>query len=206
VAANNRVATPASPPWRPPPAAPEPEPGAPPLYRALPNSRYVYQRPSQPGTGDRREAQAAFAAGLKAHRERQLAAASRFYREAIQSDPSYFEAYYNLGLATYELRQLPQALSAYELALSINPTSSNARLNFALALIRADFIRDAAEELEKLLELQPQENAARLALANLYAQQLFDYRQARRHYREVIERQPNHPQADEIRAWLSAHP
>ena len=52
----------------------------------------------------------------------------------------------------------------------------------------------------------PDEVRAQLALGNLYAQQLRDPAQARRHYMKVLELDPHNPQATDIRFWLSANP
>ena len=65
---------------------------------------------------------------------------------------------------------------------------------------------DAADELKKILVAHPAEVRAHLTLANLYAQTLRDAAAARSHYLKVLELEPSHPQASEIRFWLSANP
>ena len=80
----------------------------------------------------------------------------------------------------------------------------DARYNFALALQASGYPLDAADELKKLLVLNPNEVRAHLALANLCAQSLHDIPQAREHYVKVLDLQPNHPQAVDIRFWLSS--
>jgi len=52
----------------------------------------------------------------------------------------------------------------------------------------------------------PNEVRAQLALGNLYAQQLREPAQARRHYLKVLELDPHNAQATDIRFWLSANP
>ncbi len=128
------------------------------------------------------------------------------YATATQTDPSYFEAYYNQGLAAYELGNWKQCLVVYEFALALQPDSRDARYNFALALKQANYFVDAAEELVKLLKEDPREARAHLSLANLYAQQLNNPKLARGHYLKLLELEPHHPRAGEIRYWLATNP
>jgi hypothetical protein len=187
-------------------AAPPAPPATPPIPPRPPIARYAYQSPAKPPPGRRAEAQVSFARALEAHRAGKTPEALADYREATRLDPSFFEAHYNLGLAAYQTGQTMSALAAYEMALAVDPGSVSARYNFALALQQGQFHRDAARELEGVLAARPQEVRAHLTLANLYAQQLFDYPKAKAHYREVLRLEPQHPEAPAIRYWLTTHP
>lgn len=180
--------------------------GVTPLPGTYEMRRYIYLSPPRPRDGDRRAAWPRFAAGKQAQEAGQLSEALAAYEEAVRLDPGFFEAHYNLGVAAQAAGDLNRALSAYEHALSINPTAFNARYNFSLALQRAGFSQDAANELEKALREHPDEARGHFALANLYAQTLYQTRQAREHYLRVLELEPQHPQATSIRYWLSANP
>ena len=181
--------------------ATRPQPTPPP-----PIPRYRYQSPPKPAEGNRRDAEHYFVQGLQAQRKRRLPEAVTAYRAATQADPGYFEAHYNLGLAAFEVGNWNLSLNAYENALAITADSVNARFNFALALKQAGYYRDAANELETVLTGKPDETRAHLTLANLYAQQLNEPKQARAHYLKVLEVDPRHPQAAAIRSWLAANP
>lgn len=183
------------------PAAPQPT-----VAPAQPERRYVYVSPPPPPPGDRFNAERFFAQAVQAHRDGRLAEAVENYRQAVELDPSFFEAQYNLGLAAYELKEFPLSLSAYETALSINPTSANARYNFALALEKATYYQDAANEFQKILSQRPDETRAHLSLAGLCANRLGRPDLARLHYAKVLELEPQHPQAAAIRFWLAANP
>jgi tetratricopeptide (TPR) repeat protein len=172
----------------------------------IPVPRYNYLSPTRPAAGNRTPAERTFAQGLKAQRAGRNAEALAQYQAATQADPAYFEAYFNQGLAAYELGQWFQSLAAYEYALAIKPDSADARYNFALALKRANYPQDAANELTKLLQANPEETRAHLPLANLYAQQLRQPALAREHYLKLLERDPRHPDAGQIRYWLATHP
>jgi len=171
-----------------------------------PVARYAYRSPVRPGAGNRRNAEPFFAEGVKAQKAGQLAQAVAAYATATRTDPGYFEAYYNQGLAAYEMADWKQCLAPYEFALALQPDSRDARYNFALALKQASYFLDAAEELLKLLKDNPNEARAHLSLANLYAQQLHNSKLAREHYLKLLELEPRHPQAGEIRYWLATNP
>jgi tetratricopeptide (TPR) repeat protein len=171
------------------------------------SGRYAYRSPAAPSpSGNRAEAERLFAQGVQAQTANRLPEAIADYRNAIQQDPSYFEAQYNLALASAEADNLPAALLAFETALAILPDSLEARYHFALALKQANYIQDAANELDKILSNYPKDTGAHLALGNLYAQQLHDSTKARQHYLKVLETDPRHPQAGAIRYWMADHP
>ena len=169
-------------------------------------SRYHYKTPAAPAPGDRAAAQRSFEQAIQAQQGHRLLDAVQAYQQATQADPAFFEAQYNLGLAATDAGNLGLSLNAYEVALAIRPDSADARYNFALVLKQARCFADAANELEKLVAAHPNEARAHLALANLYAQQLSQPAQARRHYLKVLEIDPHNPQAGPIRFWLAANP
>ncbi|HEY5912589.1 MAG TPA: tetratricopeptide repeat protein [Verrucomicrobiae bacterium] len=177
-----------------------------PEQTAIAFSRYTYKSPAKPASGNRSEAERAYAQGVQAKQAQRLPEAIQAYRRATQLDPEYFDAWYNLGVATAEAGNLPAALAAYESALAIRPDSLDARYNFALALKQSNFPVDARNELQKLLTVYPKEGRAHLALGNLYAQQFHDPARAREHYLKVLEFDPRNPQASAIRYWLTDNP
>jgi tetratricopeptide (TPR) repeat protein len=176
----------------------------PPLRAAFP--RYKYRSPAAVEPGNRGEAERLVAEGVLAQQRNRLTDAMDAYRKAIRADPSLFEAHYNLGVAAFEAGDLAQALGAYEYALAVNPISVKARFNFAVALQKGSYPRDAANELEKLLADNPSEARAHFTAANLYGQQLGEPKKARAHYVQVLELEPQHPQATAIRFWLEGNP
>ncbi|HVY71372.1 MAG TPA: tetratricopeptide repeat protein [Verrucomicrobiae bacterium] len=191
-------------------ATPLPEPDTKPAEEKTPPRpevpRYTYQHPAKPADGDRAKAERLFVEAYAAHQAGQLAAAIPAYKAAVAADPGYYDVRYNLAVAALQAGDLAQSLSASEAALAINPGAFGARYNFALALQRAGFSKDAANELERLLQDRPNDANAQLFAANIYAQNLLDYEGARKHYLKLLELEPRHPQAVNIRNWLAAHP
>lgn len=181
-------------------------PAPPAAVKAPSTPRYVYLAPTRPAAGNRKEAERAFVQAVASHRANRLNEAIQSYLQATQADPAYFEAWYNLGLAAHEARRYPQSLAAYETALALEPNSMDARYNFALVLRDAGYWLDAGNELEKVLAYAPNDVRAHFALANLYARKLHQPQRARLHYLKVLEADPQHPQAANIRAWLLNNP
>lgn len=167
--------------------------------------RYKYRLPSKPAEGKRVEAEPFFARGIQAQKDRRMADALAAYRQAVKLDPSFYEANYNMALAAREVGDFSSALAAYEQALALLPESVNARYNFAFTLQEAGYFHDAENELQKLLAQNPNETRAHLLLGNLCAQRLNQISVAREHYLKVLEAEPQHPQATQIRYWLAAH-
>lgn len=194
---------------------PEPRPVTPAVTAARPQTEtsatnpartpgtYPYAKELPAGESDPGEAQKHFAEGARSQAARQLDVAINSYKLAIEKDPRHFQSYYNLGLAAYQRRDLPLALAACERAVQLKPGDTDARYNFALALRDASYYQDAANELREVVTDDPDNVRAHLTLANLYSQRLNDVYLARRHYTRVLELDPKHSQAANIRHWLS---
>ncbi len=165
--------------------------------------RYPYRRDLTFPQGNRVEAERVFSQAAEAHQQNRLATAVELYQRAIAEDPSYFEARYNLGLAAYQSRDLPLALGASEEAVALRGSAPNARYNFAVVLREANYFEDAVRELNQVLTVTPGDARAHLAAANILAEQLGQPAEALRHYRRVLELEPNHPEAARIRAWMA---
>ena len=183
---------------------PEPVPTAPPPPPMF--TRYPYQSPVPPPSGNRTQADVAFSRGLKAHQAGNRKLAIDEYQAALRADPAYFDACYNLGLAAQDTGELGLALIAFETALALKPDSIDARYNFAIALKSGGYARDAFDQFEKILRSNPNEVRAHLSMANLCAQQLREPALARPHYETVLELKPGHAEATKIRLWLSNNP
>jgi tetratricopeptide (TPR) repeat protein len=186
-------------------AAPEKKPVAIIAPAPVEFPRYNYLSPRRPAAGDHRAASGAFTKARLAEQDEQWADALKFYRQAAELDPAWFEAHYNAGVIAHKLRNFSAALTSYETALALQPDSVDARYNFALALKAAGYAPDAADELKKILTANPGEVRAHLALANLCAQFLRDPTTARQHYLKVLELDPANPRASDIRFWLAAN-
>lgn len=168
-------------------------------------SRYKYLSPARPPAGNRDKATTAYNAGSQALKARDPAKALGHFRDAIQADPGFFEAHFALGLAAMELRDWKTALEAYEKALAIDRNSAPARHNFSLALQGAGYTHDAIAEVQKILQANPRDVRAHLTLASIHARDAQTVAVARQHYGKVLELEPRHPEAANIKKWLEAN-
>ena len=187
----------------------KPAPAPKPAHPAPP--RYPRPVAGKLNPGNRVEAERLALAAQSAQRNGAMAEALAGFQAATQADPTYFEGQSNLGLAAYEAGDSAQALSALDRALRLNPRAFGPRVNFGLALRSAGYPIDAAEEWERVLAMHPAEAANRrsavhLLLATLYADQFHQPKAARPHFQQVLDLEPNHPQAETIRYWLAGHP
>lgn len=172
--------------------------------RQMAGTPYDYQSPETPQSGDRKKADPHYQKGNREYLAGRISEAILAYREAVAIDPAFFEAYYNWGLSALRAEFTEDALQSYEWALAIRPSHRNARYNFALALKKGRHFNEAASELQTVIDNHPDDVNAHFELAKLYANQLGDAESARRHYKRVLELNPNHPQAVSIRYRLSA--
>jgi tetratricopeptide (TPR) repeat protein len=164
--------------------------------------RYGYRSPEVLHKGDQAAAERLVEQGVRLHDRNRLEEAIEMYQKATESDPRYFDAYYNLGVAAYEQGDLTMAQKAYEGALALEPESLKARFNFAATLELGGYAVDAVIELERLLERHEGESRIHFKLASLYAVSLRNAEKARVHYMRVLELEPRHPEALAIRLWI----
>jgi tetratricopeptide (TPR) repeat protein len=169
-------------------------------------SRYVYQFPAKPQSGNRTAAESAFAKAHDFEDAEHWTEALKYYYQAAQYDPSWFNAQYNTAILSNRLRYYRQALTAFELALAIEPDSIDARYSFGIALKNAGYVTDALKELNEMASASPNDPRAHLALGNIYARQIHDVDLARKHYLKFMELDPTNSQATDIRFWLAANP
>lgn len=127
-------------------------------------------------------------------------------QRAVQLDPAWGAGWMELGRVALESGRPRVALTAGEAAVTLEPRSAPAHQLFAAALARSGYPADAAEQLERALAIAPGNAPGHLALAGLYARELGEPERARPHYERVLALEPQHPQAEAIRAWLASNP
>jgi tetratricopeptide (TPR) repeat protein len=166
-------------------------------------SHYKYPLIATPIPGERTQALRWSEEGAQARHQGRFAEAVRDYQQAVQADPTFFDACLALGLAAVDAHDYHAALGGLTRALALDGDSAEARYAFAWTLQKRGYYEDAARELEKLLSTHPDEVRGRLLLGNLYAEKLKQPKQAREQYSKALEADPENPQAAAIRAWLA---
>lgn len=128
--------------------------------------------------------------------------AAEQFRRAIRLDDQRFEPHLNLGMALLKLDEAAGAVNAIRKAWSLQP--DRAQIPFALGVAYY-----ALEDYEKaigaclaVLRIDPDHVDAHMQLAQLYGL-ISDHARQRDHFERVLVLNPNHPQKDEIQAWLA---
>ncbi len=168
--------------------------------------RYAYETNQFAFTGDRFQASQSVESGLNAARGGDFRQALKHFGEAVEQDPSYFEALFNLAITARKLNRQWIALRALESALWVNPEHEPARMQFAALLYQNNYLIDAAQEWETVLRENPDQAQAHFLMGRLLDQEFRRPDLARSHYTQVIQLDPNHPQAENIRTWLAWFP
>ena len=168
-------------------------------------ARYKYLKPERPEPGaveNLRGLQVLLEKAYHQHRIKEYDKAIVGYRRVLEMDPAHQQAYVNIAIAMQVTGKVKASLPEYEKALAINPFSQPAREGFASALNQSGFFLDAAVEFHKLLEVHRDNVPAHLGLGVLYDQHLNQPDKAEKYYRRVLELDPQHTEAANIRRWL----
>lgn len=88
-----------------------------------------------PGDVERRAALYALRMGTHFIKTRTWETAAVWFRQAIQIQPEFFEAYFLLGDVYLELGRLDDAVETYERAMRIKPEDTNVHLKLGIAYI-----------------------------------------------------------------------
>jgi superkiller protein 3 len=122
------------------------------------------------------DARAFFDRGMDAYKHDRDEEAVEDFRQAVQLDPDFAEAYYRLGIALHVTGQtdeskkaFEQAVKAYEKLTDREPKNSDAFYFLGLCYERLDQFEDAVDALEDAVRTSPNEDDDKyyeLALAN----------------------------------------
>lgn len=109
------------------------------------------------------------------------AAALAAYRQAIETDPTFADAYLNLGAMLCEARKCEEAVSLYDSAIVACPKSALIRFNRAVALEDLGLLDEAVVSYELSLTLEASLADAHFNIARL-KERLGDSKGALRHF------------------------
>jgi tetratricopeptide (TPR) repeat protein len=152
--------------------------------------------------GDRARSKSLVAEAIRARQARHFAESIRDFQDAIETDPTFFDASLQFGLNSIQDRDYATALESLHRALTLQGDSTEARYAFAWTLQKRGYFEDAVRELDKLIGQHPEDVRAHLLLGNLYADKLREPKLAREHYMQALTLDPTNAQATNIRAWL----
>ncbi len=102
--------------------------------------------------------------GLAALQQGNANAAVPLLEQAVQNDPSDFQAHLILGAAYAQVNRANDAVNILTQAVHLEPANAQARYNLGIALQKAGWTNEAATAFEQALTLQPDYAQAKQAL------------------------------------------
>ncbi|MCS7083057.1 MAG: tetratricopeptide repeat protein [Bacteroidetes bacterium] len=130
-----------------------------------------------------------------------LAEARTCYEQAVRLRPSLAEARFNLGTLLVRLGAPQEAEAHLRRAVALEPDYAKARNNLAVLLAQTGRLQEAIAEWEEVVRLEPAHADALFNLALAYAQN-GRLREARRMAERFLQRYPDEPRSDRLRALL----
>jgi predicted TPR repeat methyltransferase len=131
-----------------------------------------------------------------------LPEAAAAFRRAIELAPGHVDAYNNLGVILKNQRQYEQANACLRRAIELDPNRGDSHYNLANVLDQCGGIDEAAVHFRLAIELKPALVDAYDALARSLVRH-GKQADALKLYDELLERVPNHPIAQHMRAAMS---
>jgi len=92
-----------------------------------------------------------------------------YFQKAVQSQPDFFEAYYNLGVIFSSESRVNEAINAWQNVVRIRPTFAQGHENLGLALYLQAKFSDSLTQFHLALEEEPNRFFALKLAANLLA-------------------------------------
>lgn len=156
---------------------------------------------AQPGASE--SAYEVFIRGCDAEDDGDLGAATRWYRRAIQLQPTLSSAHTNLGHVRYRQGDRDGARQSFERALELEPAQPEARFNLASLLEDSGDIERAVAELRRVLWTHPRFSDAHYNLARMLAKQ-GRREQAREHLTRYLQLDQDGDWSHQARGLLAA--
>ena len=146
-----------------------------------------------------KESRRHFQLGLQKFREMNMGEAVLEFRYALHLDPGFDEPHYYLGLAYQKIGSWDEAIRYFKLYLKFKPEHTDTHLQLARIYHRKGQDSEALVEGKYLLDKLPDNDAALVEihsiLGDIYLKMKRDYDAAAYHYRQVIEYDPQRPDA-----------
>jgi TPR repeat protein len=133
-----------------------------------------------------------------------LRAAVASFTRALESFPSFAEAYDNRGIARRRIGQFEEAVADHSKAIAIKPAMAEAYHNRAEALIKLNRYKDAMADLDHVIETAPKTAAVSYNTRGGLRADKKQYPEAVADFTKAVEIKPDYWEADYNRAWVSA--
>jgi tetratricopeptide (TPR) repeat protein len=149
----------------------------------------------------RRAARVPYSEGRDLAQKGSFLDASTRFREAVELDPRFAEAYFNLGVTYQRIKAWERSLEELEAAIKLRPENPDYRFALGSTLFYMESYDRAVPEFRKALDLDPFHAKARFSLAVSYekAGRVAD---AKREWRRYLEVDDESEWADQAREHL----
>jgi predicted O-linked N-acetylglucosamine transferase (SPINDLY family) len=158
----------------------------PPFIKALSNFSHRYEVETK-----KRTTEFLYKEALLLHSKGKLLEAECKYREVLQWDKTYADAWCNLGTIAYSKMQYEEAIALIQKALTIDSAKGIYYWSLGLVLEKLEKIPQAIQAYQKAIALNPQFLDTYNQLSNLFAG-VGDYERAEFVYRQAITANPEH--------------
>lgn len=143
--------------------------------------------------------------GTLRFRQERLDAAESAYRKASELHPTYLLAWINLGKLHFAKEEYEAAVECFSQATNLDENRADAYYFLGDSYLKLRKGSLAVPALEKSLELDPIGMAdAHLLLGSLYSAARYSDR-AVEEYRQFLEKKPDSPMKDELKAYIEKH-
>lgn len=112
------------------------------------------------------------------------------YKEMLEAQPDFGQAWNNLGIAYRETMNPDEALSCFQKAVEFAPEMAEAWNNLGVAQDEFNMVEDAATSYGRAIELRPEYTSAHFNLG-MSLQKLKRFEEAEKHYNRVLEIRPD---------------
>lgn len=126
--------------------------------------------------------------GLVAYRQKRYAAAEKYLKTALRTQPEAGLGWLILGVVHYDQDQLDAALAAFAQAALLEPKNATVHQYLGVTVGKKGWLSGAEDELRKALEIDPNYAEAHFNLAVFYLQRSPpSVELARRHYQRALD-------------------
>ncbi len=136
-------------------------------------------------------AASAYAAGMTAFQNGDLAGAKAQFTQATQADPKAYQAFYSLAVVKERLGDIPGALAAYRQATLVVPDYEPAIYSYGVLLARNGRADEAVEYINGRMSAMPKSAAVTAAMAEIKSIQ-GDSGAAQRLAQEALKKNPDY--------------
>jgi hypothetical protein len=112
-------------------------------------------------------AETLFTQGQTAYNQGQLEQALDYFKQTVQTDPNYVDAYFNIGAIYYNLKRYPEALEAFNQLLQRDPNDQAARYETAKVFQKMGRTQEAIAAFEMIPSNSSRYSKAQANIAEL---------------------------------------